>query len=128
MEILTQVAYLLAGALLIFALYWMNAPGTARKAVYAGVAGTAIAVLVTWAAPSVMHHGWIVLATIAGFAVGIPLSRVPLTAVPQRTALSHAFGGAAAGLVGTAEYYLHVAQSPAEFREQIREKYHSKVA
>ena len=28
---------------------------------------------------------------------------MPLTAVPQRTALSHAFGGLAAGLVGTAE-------------------------
>ena len=40
---------------------------------------------------------WIVLAIIAGFAVGVPLSRVPLTAVPQRTALSHAFGGLAAG-------------------------------
>ena len=55
-----------------------------------------------------------IVAVIAAFAVGIPLSRVPLTAVPQRTALSHAFGGAAAGLVGTAEYYLHVVQSPAE--------------
>src|SRR5207253_4501622 len=42
-----------------------------------------------------------------------PLSRVPLTAVPQRTALSHAFGGAAAGLVGTAEYYLRLAETPA---------------
>ena len=29
-----------------------------------------------------------------------------MTAVPQRTALSHAFGALAAGLVGTAEYYL----------------------
>jgi len=40
-----------------------------------------------------------------GFAVGIPLSWVPLTAVPQRTALSHAFGGLAAGLLGTAKFY-----------------------
>jgi NAD(P) transhydrogenase subunit beta len=113
-DAITQVAYLIAGALFIFALYWMNAPETARKAVYAGAAGTSIAVLVTWAAPSVIHHGWIIVAIIAGLAVGIPLSRVPLTAVPQRTALSHAFGGVAAGLVGTAEYYLHLAQSPAE--------------
>ena len=65
------------------------------RGVYAGVAGTTIAVLVTWAQPSVIHHGSIILATIAAFAVGIPLSRVPLTAVPQRTALSHAFGGVA---------------------------------
>jgi proton-translocating NAD(P)+ transhydrogenase subunit beta len=113
-DTISQLAYLIAGALFIIALNWMNAPATARKGVYAGVAGTAIAVLVTWAEPSVIHHRWLVLATIAAFAVGIPLSRVPLTAVPQRTALSHAFGGAAAGLVGTAEYYLHVVQSPAE--------------
>ena len=36
----------------------------------------------------------------------MPLSWVPLTAVPQRTAISHAFGGLAAGLVGTAKFYL----------------------
>ncbi len=47
-----------------------------------------------------------------GVAVGVPLSWVPLTAVPQRTALSHAFGGLAAGLVGTAEYYLWVGGEP----------------
>jgi len=109
---LSQLAYLIASACFIFALHWMNAPATARRGVYAGVAGTAIAVVVTWAEPAVVHHLWIVLAIAAGFAVGIPLSRVPLTAVPQRTALSHAFGGLAAGLVGTAEYYLGVSEEP----------------
>jgi H+-translocating NAD(P) transhydrogenase subunit beta len=66
----------------------------------------ALAIAATWAEPEVIHHGWIVLALVAGVAVGVPLSRVPLTAVPQRTALSHAFGGLAAGLVGTAKYAL----------------------
>jgi NAD(P) transhydrogenase subunit beta len=80
--------------------------------VYAGVVGMAIAVAATWAQPEVVHHGWIVLAIIAGFIVGVPLSLVPLTAVPQRTALSHAFGGLAAGLVGTAKYYLWVSEGP----------------
>ena len=51
---------------------------------------------------------------IIGAAIGIPLSRVPLTAVPQRTALSHAFGGLAAGLVGTAKYYLWLGEGGAE--------------
>jgi proton-translocating NAD(P)+ transhydrogenase subunit beta len=106
----SQFGYLVASALFIFALHWMNAPTTARKGVYAGGAGTAIAILVTWAEPSVIHHLWIVLPIVAGFVVGVPLSRVPLTAVPQRTALSHAFGGAAAGLVGTAEYYLRLSE------------------
>jgi len=109
----SQLGYLVASALFVFALHWMNTPATARRGVYAGVAGTAIAVIVTWAEPSVIHHVWIVLAIVAGFAVGVPLSKVPLTAVPQRTALSHAFGGAAAGLVGTAEYYLRLAEGPA---------------
>src|SRR5918992_2494662 len=110
---LVQLAYLIATVLFIFALHWMNTPATARKAVYAGVLAMAIAILATWAQPEVIHHDWIILAIIAGFVVGVPLSRVPLTAVPQRTALSHAFGGLAAGLVGTAKYYLWFSEGPA---------------
>jgi H+-translocating NAD(P) transhydrogenase subunit beta len=109
---IVQLAYLVATVLFIFALHWMNTPATARKAVYAGVVAMAIAIIATWAQPEVVHHGWIVLAIIAGFVVGVPLSRVPLTAVPQRTALSHAFGGLAAGLVGTAKYYLWWSEGP----------------
>jgi NAD(P) transhydrogenase subunit beta len=107
-----QLAYLVATVLFIFALHWMNTPATARWGVYSGAAAMAIAILVTWAQPEVIHHGWIIGAMIAGCAVGIPLSLVPLTAVPQRTALSHAFGGLAAGLVGTAKYYLWVSEGP----------------
>jgi NAD(P) transhydrogenase subunit beta len=103
---LAPLAYIIATVLFIFALHWMNTPATARRGVYAGVAGMTVAVLVTWAQPGVVHHGWIVVAIALGFLVGIPLAMVPLTAVPQRTALSHAFGGLAAGLVGTAKYYL----------------------
>jgi NAD(P) transhydrogenase subunit beta len=109
---LVQLAYLIATVLFIFALHWMNTPATARNGVYAGVAAMTIAILVTWAQPEVVHHGWIALAILAGFVVGVPLSRVPLTAVPQRTALSHAFGGLAAGLVGTAKYYLWFSEGP----------------
>jgi NAD(P) transhydrogenase subunit beta len=109
---IVQLAYLVATVLFIFALHWMNTPATARKAVYAGVVAMSIAIIATWVQPEVVHHGWIVLAIIAGFVVGVPLSRVPLTAVPQRTALSHAFGGLAAGLVGTAKYYLWASEGP----------------
>src|ERR671916_2410425 len=109
---IVQLSYLVATILFIFALHWMNAPATARKAVYSGVVAMWIAIVATWAQPEVVHHGWIILAIIAGFIVGVPLSLVPLTAVPQRTALSHAFGGLAAGLVGTAKYYLWVSEGP----------------
>jgi H+-translocating NAD(P) transhydrogenase subunit beta len=112
MNAVVQLSYLVATVLFIFALHWMNAPLTARKGVYAGVAAMVIAIAATWAQPEIVHHGWIVLALLAGVLVGVPLSMVPLTAVPQRTALSHAFGGLAAGLVGTAKYYLWYSEGP----------------
>jgi proton-translocating NAD(P)+ transhydrogenase subunit beta len=114
MRSVAQLAAILATALFIFSLYWMNDPKTARRGVVAGVTGMLVAVLVTWVQPEIVHHGWLVLAIAAGFVVGVPLSLVPLTAVPQRTALSHAFGGLAAGLVGTAKYYLWLGESPAQ--------------
>lgn len=106
LQIVQSLAYLVATALFIFSLHWMNDPKTARRAVFAGVAGMSLAVLATWFLSGLTGHVWVLVAIAAGFAVGIPLSRVPLTAVPQRTALSHAFGGLAAGLVGMAEFYM----------------------
>ncbi len=101
-----HLAYLVAAVLFIFSLHWMNTPKTARRGVLAGVAGMSLAILATWAQPQIVHHGWIVIAMLAGGIAGVPLAMVSLTAVPQRTALSHAFGGLAAGLVGTAKFYL----------------------
>ena len=106
-----QLAYLIATALFVFALHWMNDPKTARRGVISGVVAMLMAVVGTLVEPGIVNWGWIALALVLGFAVGVPLSRVPLTAVPQRTALSHAFGGLAAGLVGTAEYYLSLQQN-----------------
>jgi H+-translocating NAD(P) transhydrogenase subunit beta len=101
-----QLAYLLATALFILALHWMSDPKTARRGVFAGVGAMLVAVVATWAGLGLdQHYGWVIGAMLAGVIVGYPLSRVSLTAVPQRTALSHAFGGLAAGLVGTAEFY-----------------------
>jgi NAD(P) transhydrogenase subunit beta len=103
---LTQLAYVLAAALFIFSLRWLSRPQTARRGVAAGVLGMTLAVLGTLLHPEIASYLWIAVAAAVGTAIGIPLSRVPLTAVPQRTALSHAFGGLAAGLVGTAKYML----------------------
>jgi H+-translocating NAD(P) transhydrogenase subunit beta len=115
MSQLVQLAYLVATALFIFALYWMNDPKTARKGVYAGVAAMAIGILGTvglLAGFESINWAWMAVAAVLGVVVGVPLSWVPLTAVPQRTALSHAFGGLAAGLVGTAKFYLWLGSEP----------------
>jgi NAD(P) transhydrogenase subunit beta len=111
---LVEIAYLAAIVLFILALHWMNDPKSARKSVSAGVAAMTLAIVATWSRPEVVHHAWIIIALLGGVVVGVPLSRVALTAVPQRTALSHAFGGLAAGLVGTAKYYLWSSESPDE--------------
>src|SRR5690606_34318754 len=84
----------------------MSTPATARRAVASAVTGMLLAVIGTVIRPEVVTYQWIVLAAICGTLLGIPLARVPLTAVPERTGLSQAFGGLAALLVGTAKYYM----------------------
>jgi len=111
---LIQIAYLVATALFIFSLKWMSDPQTARRGVIAGVSAMLLAVIGTLVMPEVGNYTSIAVAIVIGVIIGVPLSRVPLTAVPQRTALSHAFGGLAAGLVGTAKYYLWLQEGPAE--------------
>ena len=49
---------------------------------------------------------WVLIGMVLGSLIGAPMAIwMPMTAVPQRTALSHAFGALAAALVGTAHYY-----------------------
>ncbi len=105
MNQLLQLAYIVATALFILSLHWMSDPKTARRGVRAGTSGMIVAVLAAVLAPGVSGYVWVVIAMALGTVVGIPLAMVPLTAVPQRTALSHAFGGLAAGLVGTAKFF-----------------------
>ena len=105
-EHITQASYLLSATLFILSLRWLSHPKTARRGLAAGVLGMAAAIGGTLLHPEIITFKWIAIAVVVGTIIGIPLSRVPLTAVPQRTALSHAFGGLAAGLVGTAKYML----------------------
>ena len=104
--IVIEVTYLIAGALFILSLKWLSSPTTARHGIWAGEIGMLLAI-----AGTLLHHGiidykWIFIALVLGTIIGVPLGRVAMTAVPQRTALSHAFGAFCVTLVGTAEFYL----------------------
>src|SRR5579859_4933762 len=107
-----EIVYLIASALFILSLKWMSSPATARHGILAGEIGMVLAI-----GGTLLHHGivdykWIIIALVLGSDIGVPLGMVQMTAVPQRTALSHAFGALCVTLVGTAEFYLRSPDVP----------------
>src|ERR1035437_3627005 len=109
---LIQVTYLIATALFILSLKWLSAPTTARRGVLAGELGMALAIAGTLLDSAIVDYRWIAIALVLGSIIGVPLGFVHMTAVPQRTALSHAFGALCVALVGTAEFYLRTPDVP----------------
>ncbi len=106
-QALVPLFYLVASALFVLALKWMSDPATARRSVWAGELGMLLAIVGTLLHGGIVSYRWILIGLVLGSAIGAPMGLLmPMTAVPQRTALSHAFGALAAGLVGAGEYYL----------------------
>src|ERR1035437_3938254 len=98
---LVSYVYIVSSALFILSLKWMNSPVTARRSVLAGEVGMLMAIAGVLLSFHVFNWEWILAAFFIGTAVGIPIAYImPMTAVPQRTAMSHACGA-----VGTAEFY-----------------------
>ncbi|MEJ7935379.1 NAD(P)(+) transhydrogenase (Re/Si-specific) subunit beta [Sphingobium sp. AN558] len=108
MNAFVPFAAIAASALFILSLMWMSHPTTARRGVRAGEAGMVIAIIGALVSHEVVSYDLIIIAMVAGAAAGIPMALLmPMTAIPQRTAISHAFGALAVGLIGAAEYYKH---------------------
>ena len=105
-QIVIEIVYLVASALFIFSLKWMSSPTTARHGIWAGEVGMLLAIGGTLLRHGIIDYRLIAIALVLGTIIGIPLGRVQMTAVPQRTALSHAFGALCVTLVGSAEFYL----------------------
>ena len=104
--IVIEILYLIASVLFILSLKWMSSPTSARHGIWAGEIGMLLAI-----GGTLLHHGiidykLIAIALVLGTIIGVPLGRVQMTAVPQRTALSHTFGALCVTLVGSAEFYL----------------------
>ena len=101
-----EITYIIAVILFILSLKWLSSPATARHGVWAGEAGMLLAIVGTLFYRGIVDYKWIAIALVLGAIIGVPLGNVQMTAVPQRTALSHAFGALCVTLVGTAEFYL----------------------
>jgi NAD(P) transhydrogenase subunit beta len=101
-----ELLYLGAASLFILALMWMSHPLSARRSVWAGEAGMLLAIVGTLIGHDIVNYQIILIAMLVGSAIGAPMAYLmPMTAIPQRTAISHAFGALAIGLIGTAEYF-----------------------
>src|SRR5438270_5058682 len=107
-QLFTQAAYLAAAVLFILGLKGLSSPATARRGMLLAELGMLLAVIGTLVQRDIVRYEWIIAGLALGSAIGAPMAIfVPMTAMPQRIAISHMFGALAATLVGVAEYYLH---------------------
>ncbi len=105
-ELFTQASYLAASILFILGLKSLTRPERARRGMQQAAVGMLAAVVGTLVNHEIVDYRWIAIGLTVGALVGYPLGMfVPMTAMPQRIAISHMFGALAATLVGVAEYY-----------------------
>jgi len=108
---LIQVAYLAASVLFILGLKGLSSPETARRGNLLAAIGMLLAVVGTLFHSDIISYEWIIVGMVIGSAIGAAMAIfMPMTAMPERIALSHSFGGLAAALVGVSEYYRHAGE------------------
>jgi len=112
-ETFIQAAYLAAAVLFILGLKGLSSAATARRGMFLAEIGMLLAIIGTLINHEIVRYDWIVAGLILGSLIGAPMAIwMPMTAVPQRTAISHMFGALAATLVGVSEYYRHGGHIP----------------
>lgn len=108
---LIEITYLVASVLFIYGLKAMSHPTTARRGMNAAAFGMLAAIIGTLLHRDIVSYEWIIIGLVIGSLIGAAMSIwMPMTAMPQRTALSHAFGALAATIVGIAEFYRHAGE------------------
>jgi NAD(P) transhydrogenase subunit beta len=106
--ILIQISYFAASVLFILGLKGMSSPETARRGMQQAAIGMFLAIVGTLFHHDIISYEWIIVGMVIGGAIGAAMAIfMPMTAMPERIALSHSFGGLAAALVGVSEYYRH---------------------
>ena len=111
-EGITSAAYIASAVLFILALGGLNNQESAKRAVWYGIAGMAIAVVATVFGPGVYNVFLILIAIAAGgFAGYYVAGKVQMTEMPQLVAALHSFVGLAAVFIGlNADIMLHAVQ------------------
>ena len=105
---LLQLFYLLSAILFVMGLRGLSHPKTARRGMFLAEFGMLLAIVGTLLHHEIIGYKWIAAGLVLGTLIGVPMAIwIPMTAVPQRTALSHSFGALAASLIGISEYYRH---------------------
>ncbi len=103
-----ELSYLLASIFFILGLKGLSHPESAKRGMHLAEFGMLMAIIGTLMHHEIVSYTWILAGLAVGSVVGLAMGLwVPMTAMPQRTALSHAFGAFAAALVGISEYYKH---------------------
>jgi NAD(P) transhydrogenase subunit beta len=103
-----EFTYLLASVLFIFGLKGLSHPDTARRGMHLAEFGMLMAIIGTLMHREIVSFEWIIAGLLLGSLIGAAMGVwVPMTAMPQRTALSHAFGALAASFVGISEFWRH---------------------
>lgn len=101
-----EFSYLLASISFILGLKGLSHPETAKRGMHLAEFGMLMAIIGTLMHLEIVTFTWIIAGLAIGSVVGLAMGVwVPMTAMPQRTALSHAFGAFAAALVGISEFY-----------------------
>ena len=107
-DVLLDAAYLAAAILFVLGLRGLNSPQTARRGILLAEVGMLLAVVGTLLRSEIIQYQWILVGLAVGSTIGALMAIfMPMTAMPQRIAISHSFGALAATLVGIVEYYEH---------------------
>ncbi len=102
-----EATYLVASILFVLSLKKMSHPETARRGMFLAEGGMFAAIIGTLVGAHIVTWVWIIAGLSVGSIIGAWMAiSVPMTAMPQRTALSHAFGALAAALVGVGEFVI----------------------
>ncbi len=107
-EVIYLFALFAASLLFLLGLRGLSSARSARAGMRMAAVGMLIAVLGTLLHRDIVSYEWILAGLVVGTIIGIPMGLwVPMTKMPERIALSHAFGGLAVALVGFGEFFNH---------------------